>query len=91
MRQGPYKNKVKEYRVKAKISQSELAEKLKLRGFRATGSYISQIESGLKRVPYGLAVAICEELGIDNKQVTEIFLPKYFTASLGDPPTGTCA
>lgn len=82
MHNGPYKNKTKDYRKALKISQNELAVRLKERGFRASGAYISQIEAGLKRVPYGLAVAICEELGLDSRQVTEIFLPQYFTVSL---------
>jgi transcriptional regulator with XRE-family HTH domain len=89
MRIGKYKNKVKEYREAIPITQEELAERLRKRGLKATGAYISQIESGLKNVPYGLAVAICEELGLDCYQVTEIFLPQYFTGSLGDEPTGT--
>lgn len=91
MRQGPYKNKVKEYREPVGISQNVLAERLQKRGFRASGAYISQIEAGLKHIPYGLAVAICEELGMVPEQVTEIFLPEYFTASLEETSTSTCA
>jgi len=77
---GPYKNRMKEYRELV-MTQAELAERLRKRGFKASESYISQIEAGLKNIPYGLAVAICEELGIGSAKVTEIFLPKYFTGS----------
>lgn len=87
MRYGPYKNKAKEYRQLRKMTQVDLARRLQNRGFRASGAYISQIEAGLKRVPYGLALAICEELGLESNQVTEVFLPQYFTASLQDAST----
>lgn len=88
MLQGPYKNKVKEYRNAKGYSQTELAKRLNNRGFRASGAYISQIEAGLKRVPYSLAVAICQELGMQSSQVTEIFLPSNYTGSL-EGATGT--
>jgi transcriptional regulator with XRE-family HTH domain len=85
-RMGPFKNKVKEIREKLipRLSQKELAERLRKRGFDASGAYISQIEAGLKDVPYRLAVAICEELGHDKKAVTEIFLTIDITGSLVD-------
>lgn len=89
-RQGPYKNRVKEIRKSQNITQGELAEKLRKRGFKVTVAYISQIEAGLKHIPYGLALAICEELGYKSNNVTEIFLPDAFTGSLGlTSPTGT--
>jgi len=85
--QGPYKNKVKKYREALDISQAELALRLKKRGLEASGSYISMIEAGLKKgIPYGLAVAITEELGLNPSQVTDIFLPSAFT---GSEATGT--
>lgn len=87
MRSGPYSNKTKEYRQLRKMTQIDLARRLQNRGFRASGAYISQIEAGLKRVPYGLALAICEELGLESKQVTEVFLPQYFTAGLKSEST----
>ena len=68
-RQGPYKNKVKDKREDFGITQEELAKRLKERGFKASAAYISQIEAGLKHVPYGLAVAICEELGLKSSEV----------------------
>jgi len=86
-RQGKYKNKVKHYRENIGITQEELAEKLKSRGLKASGAYISQIEAGLKNIPYGLAVAICQELGFHANRVTDIFLPDNFTGSLD--ATGT--
>jgi transcriptional regulator with XRE-family HTH domain len=84
MRQGPYKNLVKSQRenLEPKTTQEDLAEHLRKRGFRVTGAYISQIEAGLKRIPYDLAIAICEELGFDKSKVTEIFLPINYTDSL---------
>jgi transcriptional regulator with XRE-family HTH domain len=85
MSKGPYKNKLKKYR-EAKLTpqpmtQQALAERLKKRGFRVTASYISQIESGFKHIPYGLAIAICEELGLEPSQAPEVFLPSSFTGS----------
>lgn len=81
-RQGPYKNRLKEFREEVvKITQSELANRLKKRGFRVSESYLSQIEAGLKHIPYGLAIALCEELGYSSDKVTEIFLPCSFTGS----------
>jgi len=85
---GPYKNRLKEFREPL-MTQDELADRLKQRGFQASGSYISQIESGFKYIPYGLAVAICEELGLEPIKVTEIFLPKYFTSGKCRLKTGT--
>lgn len=82
IRKGPYHNKVREYRKISGVTQTGLAERLRRRGFRASGAYISQIEAGLKHIPYGLAVAICEELGLESHQVTEIFLPEHFTIGL---------
>lgn len=82
-RQGPFQNKVKEVREnEAFITQKELAYRLKKRGFSVTSAYVSQIEAGLKHIPYGLAVAICEELGYQTNRVTEIFLPENYTDSL---------
>lgn len=80
-RTGPFKNNLAQFRNIADVTQGQLSERLKKRGFSVTGSYISQIEAGLKNIPYGLAIAICEELGYDHSQVTEIFLPEYFTGS----------
>ncbi len=87
---GPFKNRVKEIRVSLvpKVSQSELSKRLISRGFEATASYISQIESWHKDIPYRLAVAICEELGYDKSKVTDVFLTINLTGSLGNdcPP-----
>lgn len=91
MRQGNFKNKTKQIREgETTLTQEQLAEALRNRGFRVTGAYISQIEAGLKHVPYGLAIAICEELGYQSDQVTDIFLPENFTGSLegNNTPTG---
>lgn len=83
-KRGPYKNKVQEIRtaLEPKMSQAELAKKLRKRGFEASGAYISQIEAWLKDVPYRLAVAICEELGLEKGSVTDIFLTIDLTDSL---------
>lgn len=85
-KRGPYKNKVQEIRtgLKPKMSQAELARKLRERGFEASGAYISQIESWQKDVPYRLAVAICEELGLEKCSVTDIFLTIDLTDSLDE-------
>jgi transcriptional regulator with XRE-family HTH domain len=80
-KQGRYKNTVKAIRESKNITQKVLVEKLKARGFQISESYLSQIESGFKHIPYGLAVAICEELGFESNYVTEIFLPSFFTGS----------
>lgn len=80
MRQGPYKNNLKKMRESV-MSQIELANKLKSRGFSVTPSYICQIEAGLKHIPYGLAVAICEELNYSASKVIDIFPPSSFTGS----------
>lgn len=73
------------------MSQAALAERLRKRGFKVTSSYISQIEAGQKHIPYGLAIAITEELGMNPNRVTEIFLPDSFTGGYEPqlPPTGT--
>ena len=78
--QGPYKNNLQQIR-KPLMTQPELSGRLRNRGFRASVSYISMIESGLRRIPYDLAVAICEEVGKKPNQVTEIFLPSILTTS----------
>ena len=75
-----HKNKLKDFREPA-MTQKRLAEKLRNRGFRVTESYMSQIEAGLKHIPYGLAIAIAEEVLGDPRRVTEIFLPESFTGS----------
>ena len=77
---GQYTNKVREFR-ELQMTQEELARRLKKRGFRVTGSYICQIEAGLKHIPYGLALAITEELGFEAECVTVVFLPEPFTSS----------
>lgn len=82
-RQGPYQNRVKEIReTELDLTQQNIVDRLKERGISISTAYLSQIEAGLKHIPYGLAVAICEELGYESARVTEIFLPENFTGSL---------
>lgn len=80
LREGPFKNRLKEFREPI-MTQKELSERLKKRGFKASVGYLSQIEAGFKHIPYGLAVAICEELGKPVNEVTCIFLPSSFAGS----------
>ncbi|WP_434132138.1 helix-turn-helix domain-containing protein [Sporomusa sphaeroides] len=82
-RQGPFQNRVKDIRDnELNLTQQNIVDRLKKRGITISVPYLSQIEAGLKHIPYGLAVAICEELGYDSARVTEIFLPNNFTGSL---------
>ncbi|MHB8183671.1 MAG: helix-turn-helix domain-containing protein [Candidatus Desulforudaceae bacterium] len=81
LRIGPYSNHVRARRESISITQEQLAKRLALKGFKVTASYISQIEAGLKHIPYGLAIAITEALGYETAQVTGIFLPESFTGS----------
>ena len=60
---------IKKAREKNKMTQQELADKVGL-----SQSYIGRIESGLRKIDLGIAIKLCDAVGMDVRDFAHKYL-----------------